>query len=62
MIKNELSGKIMTKLAALRLKIYSYLIDKCDEKKKSRRHKKVYKKKLKLNFKDYKKYLEATQL
>ena len=34
MIKNELSGKIMTKLAALRLKIYSYLIDKCDEKKK----------------------------
>ena len=32
------------------------------KKKKSRRHKKVYKKKLKLNFKDYKKYLEATQL
>ena len=61
MIKNELSGKIMTKLAALRLKIYSYLIDKCDKNKKAEDIKRCTKK-LKLNFKDYKKYLQARQL
>ena len=52
---------MMTKVAALRLKIYSYLIDKCDKNKKAEDIKRCTKK-LKLNFKDYKKYLQVRQL
>ena len=60
-MKNELSGKIMTKFVGLRAKTYSYLIDDGNEDKNRKGTKKcVIKRKLK--FKIYKNCLEATQL
>ena len=44
-MKDELGGKVMTKLVELRAKTYSYLIDDGSEDKKSKRHKKVCDKK-----------------
>ena len=41
LMKDELGGKIRTKLVGLRAKTYSYLIDYGSEDKKSKRHKKV---------------------
>ena len=47
LMKDELSGKIMTKIYK-KVKIYSYLIDDGSEDKKSKRHKKVCHKQLNL--------------
>ena len=59
-MKDELGGKIMTKLVGLRVETYSYLIDDGSEDKKSKGTKKcVIKRKLK--FKTYKNCLEAIQ-
>ena len=45
-MKDELGRKIMTKLVGLRAKTYSYLIDDSSEdKKRTKRHKKVSHKK-----------------
>ena len=44
-MKGESGGKIVTKFAGLRVKIYSYLIDDGGEEKKEKRHKKVCHKK-----------------
>ena len=53
LMKDELGGKIMTKFAALRPKIYSYLTDDCKEDKKAKgTNKCVTKRRLKFN--DYK--------
>ena len=45
LIKDELDGKIMTKIVELRAKTYGYLIDDVSEDKKSKNHKKVCHKK-----------------
>ena len=58
LMKYELGGKIMVKFVGLRAKSYSYLIDDSSEDKKSKRHKKFVKGKLK--FENYKNFLEAT--
>ena len=59
-MKDELGGKIMTKLVELRAKAYSYLIDDGSEDTKAKRTKKcVIKRKLK--FANDKNSLEATQ-
>ena len=43
-MKDELGGRIITKFVGLRVKTYSYLIDDgSGDKKKSKRHKKVWK-------------------
>ena len=61
LLKNELRGKIMTKIVGLSAKTYSYLIDDSSEDKKAKGTKKcVIKRKLK--FENYKNCLEATQL
>ena len=61
LMENELGGKTMTKFVELRPKSYSYLIDDSSKDKKAKGTKNcVIKRKLK--FKNYKNYLEATQL
>ena len=53
LMKDELGGKIMTEVVALRPKTYSYLTDDCKEDKKAKVRKKcVIKRKFKFN--DYK--------
>ena len=59
-MKDELGGKIMTKIAPLRPKTYIYLTGDTDKKKANDRKKFVVKRNLKLE--DYKHCLEATQL
>ena len=60
-MKEELGGKIMTRLDGLRVKAYSYLIDNGSEDKKAKGKKKcVIKRKIK--FKNYINCLGATQL
>ena len=44
-MKNELGGKIMKELTALRAAKYCYLTDNNDEDKKIQKQKKVYRKK-----------------
>ena len=60
-MKDKLDGKIMTEFVRLRARTYSYLIDDVSENKKRKKYKNVHYKK-KLEFENYKKYLEATQL
>ena len=60
-MKDELGGKIMTKFVELKAKTQSYLKDDGSEDKKSKGTKKCVIK-IKLKFKNYKNYLEATQL
>ena len=60
-MKDELGGKIMTKFVGLKAKTQSYLKDDGSEDKKSKGTKKCVIK-IKLKFKNYKNYLEATQL
>ena len=57
-MKDELGGKIMTHLAAIRRKTYSYLTDDKDENKKSKGTKKFAVKR-KPKFENYKHFLEA---
>ena len=59
--KDEISGNIMTKLVGLRAKIYSYLIDDDSEDKIAEDTKKCVIKK-KIEFENYKNWLETTQL
>ena len=54
LMKDELGGKIMTKFAAPRLKIHSYLMDDDSESKKAKGKNKCVIKRL-LKFNDYKK-------
>ena len=61
LMKDELSGKIMTKFARVRAKIYIYLIDDGSEDKKTKgRKKRVIKKQIK--FKNYKTILQQLNL
>ena len=60
-MKDELGGKIMTKFVGLQAKTYSYSIDDGIENKKTKGIKKCVRKR-KLQFKNYKNCLEATQL
>ena len=60
-MKDELDGKLMIEVAALRPKTYSYLTDDYDEIKKAKSTKQCTIK-LKLKFEDYKHCLEATQI
>ena len=61
LMKDELSGKILTKFVELRAKAYSYLIDEGSEDKKAKDTKPcVIKRKVK--FENYKSCLEATQV
>ena len=60
LMKDELGGKIKAKLVWLRTRTYSCLIDGGGEDKKEKGTKKHQKRKLKC--KNYKDYLEATQL
>ena len=60
LMKDKLGGKIITEVAWLRPKTYSYLIDDMMKIKKIGTKKCVIKQKLKLE--DYKKCLEANQL
>ena len=61
LMKDELGGKIVTKFAGLRAKTYSYLIDDSSEEKKAKGTEKCFIKR-KLEFENYMKLLEATQL
>ena len=56
LMKDELGGKIMTEIAALRPKTYSYLMDDCNTDKKAKGTKKCVIKRI-LKFNDYKNYL-----
>ena len=58
--KDELGGRIMTQLTALRPKTYSYLTGNRYEKKKAKDTKKCFIK-TKLKFEKYKHYLEVNQ-
>ena len=60
-MKEELNGKIMMEIAALRQKTYNYLTDDNNENKKVKSTSKCTINR-KLKFEDYKHYLEATQL
>ena len=60
-MKDESGGKIMTKFAGLRSKIYSSLIDDSMEDKKAKGTKSCIIKR-KLKFENYKNCLKATQL
>ena len=61
LMKDELGGQIMKKFVSLRTKTYRYLNDNNDEVKKAKvTNKCVIKRRLK--FRDYKKYLEASQI
>ena len=61
LIKEELGGKVLTKLVGLRAKTYSYLIHDGSENKNAKDSKKcVIKRKHK--FESYKNYLKVTQL
>ena len=61
LMKDELGGKIMTEIVALRPKTYSYLTDDCEEDKKAKGTKKcVIKRRLKFN--DYKDCLLNNQI
>ena len=60
-MKDELSGKIMTKFVGPRGKIYSYLIDDGSKDKKAKGRKKCLIKR-KLKFENYENCLEAKQL
>ena len=60
-MKDELDGKIMKKIVGLRAKTSSYLIDDDSEDKKAKGTKKCVIKG-KLEFENYKNYLEGTQL
>ena len=60
-MKNELGGKIMKEFPRVGAKIYSYLIDVNSEDKKEKGIKKCFIKR-KLKLKDYKSFLEETQL
>ena len=60
-MKNQLGGKIMTKLSTLRGETYSYLTHNKDENKKAKDRKTCVVKKG-LKFEDYKHCLESTQL
>ena len=53
-MKDELGGKIMTKLVGLRAKTYSYLIDDSSEDKKAKDIRRCIKKR-KLKFENYRK-------
>ena len=57
LMKDELSGKTMTKFVGLRAKTYSHLIDDSNEDEKAKGTKKCVIKKLK--FENYKNSLEA---
>ena len=57
LMKDKLSGKIMKEFAALRAKTYSYLTDNNNEDKKSKGTKTCV-----VKIKDYRHFLEATQL
>ena len=61
LMKDELSGKIMTKFVGLRAKTYGYLIDDGSGDKKAKCTKKCAIK-IKIKFKNDKNCLEATQL
>ena len=54
LMKDELGGKIMTKLVGLRAKTYSYLIDDSSEDKKAKDIRRCIKKR-KLKFENYRK-------
>ena len=61
LMKDKLSGKIVTKFVSLKTKTYSYLIDDSSADKKSKGTKKCVMKR-KLKFENYKNCLEKTQL
>ena len=61
LMKDELGGKIMTELLALRPEAYSYLTDDCEEDKKAKGTKKCVKKR-KIKFNDYKDFLLNNQI
>ena len=61
LMRDELDGKITTKIVGLRAKTYSYLIDDGGEYKKVKDTKKFVRR-FKLKFENYKNCLEATHL
>ena len=60
-MKDELGGKIMIKFVGLKTKTYSYLTSNCSEDKRAKGTQKCVIK-TKLEFENYEKCLEATQL